>query len=316
MIAPRLLCLLTLALVPVGAWADPAPWHLPGAAARFVIDLDNPPPGTKPNAPAPPVAWTRFGLPDPSWADAPVRAYDPNGNPVGVKLLWSAPGEPPSWAFDSSSGAKRYFLYVGLPSSSKVFVAPDPLAGWNPEAGALLETRSYDGREVGRVEDFRTLWDKNPVPLGRSLLATVFEGGHRHGPQQNLLSVYHAWFDAPADATYQFATISADASFLLVDGKPVTAWPGRHWWGPGVQGQYHGSIDLTAGPHQLEYDNAYTFRSDGRPPLLCCIAAKAGDGGWAMLRAETAFFRPIRHAHLADYETAPDADTEIGRAHV
>ncbi|MDD5262822.1 MAG: PKD domain-containing protein [Methylacidiphilales bacterium] len=285
----------------------PAPWQVPGAAVRFVVDLD------KPESPAK-VSWARFGLPDAHWTGLPVRACDSAGKEIGVQILWAAPGEPMTIAFDSSSGAKRYFLYFAAPvpaaaasvSSTTVATTTPTAASWSPEAGVLYETRAYDGRQINKLDEVQTAWEKSAIMLGRSLLPTIFEGGHRYGPQQSLLGYYKGWFDAPAAATYEFATISTDASFLLVDGKQVTSWPGRHHFWPGHQGKYHGSMDLAAGPHVLEYYNAYFYRPDGRTPVLCCIAAKAGNAGWAMLTPEANFFRPISRAHVAGYETAPE----------
>ncbi len=311
------MALLQFLLLAASAWAlaypaaahgeDPTPWQVPGAGARFVVDLDKPESAAK-------VSWARFGLPDAHWTGLPVRAYDSTGKEIGMQLIWSAPGEPTTIAFDSSLGVKRYFLYFAAPlpsvvgsiSSTTAATAPLPGVSWSPEAGVLYETRAYDGRQINKFEEFQAAWEKSAMMLGRSLLPTIFEGGHRHGPQQSLLGYYKGWFNAPAAATYEFATISTDASFLLVDGKQVTSWPGRHHFWPGHQGKYHGSVDLGAGPHVLEYYNAYFYRPDGRTPILCCIAAKAGNAGWAMLTAEANFFRPVSRAHVAGYETAPE----------
>lgn len=271
--------------------ADATPWQVLTAPARFLIDLDKP---EKPGC----VAQVRIGLPDPRWAEMPVSVFDATGKIIGAKWLWSAPGEAATLVFDSSSGAKRYYVYCGSVAS-----AAD--SNWSPEAGVLLETRPAENKQINRLDEMLAAWKKSTPALGRSLLPTIFEGGHRHGPQTHLLSYYQGWFDAPAAAKYEIATISTDASFILVDGKPVVEWPGRHGFWPGVRGQFRGAIDLAAGPHRLEFYNAYFYRPDGRTPLVCCMAAKVGEGGWATLMPDKEFFRPISRAHVAGYELIP-----------
>lgn len=289
--------------------AAQAPWQEAAAPARFVIDLDKPETAGK-------VSWIRLCLPDPTWSELPLVAYNEKDVRIGAKVLWSAPGEPATILFDSSSGVKRYFLYFGKiplpppppPVASLTPPPPPPPTPppWNPESGVLLETRAGEGKEIRTWDEMIEAWNKSSTVLGRSLITTIFEGGHRHGPQANILSYYKGWFDVPAAATYSFTTTSTDASFLLIDGKQVVAWPGNHHFNGGTHGEFRGSVDLTAGAHVIEYYNSYTYRNEGRPPILCCIAVKAGNEGWAVpFPDNNTFFRPISHAHVAGYELIP-----------
>ncbi|PAW76610.1 MAG: hypothetical protein B9S32_14625 [Verrucomicrobia bacterium Tous-C9LFEB] len=262
------------------------------APARFVIEVNQPEKKAR-------VASVRVGLPDSRWAELPVTVYDTTGKQVGARWLWSAPGEVATVVFDSSSEAKRYFLYVGSSTAPA-----DP--NWTPEAGVALETRSGDGRNVNRIEEMLAAWKKSTMVLGRSLLPTIFEGGHRHGPQTNLFSYYQGWFDAPTAGKYEMAVISTDAGFILVDGKLVVEWPGKHAVWPGTRGQFRNAVDLEAGPHKLEYYNAYWYRPDGRTPLVCCMAVKTPTTGWVTVRPGSEFFRPMTTAHVAGYELIPE----------
>ena len=76
---------------------------------------------------------------------------------------------------------------------------------------------------------------------------------HLHGPSYDFISHYSGFFTAPRSGRYRFATISDDASFLLVNGKSVTQWPGWHGVQGGRRGQYCKDIKLTAGRHRLDY---------------------------------------------------------------
>ena len=91
------------------AWAQtpsdtPAPstneWSVSTAPARFVLEPDEP-------DSTPSVSSVTLYPPNINWATAPIRIFTEDGVAVGSDLLWSAPGEPATVIFDSSSGAKH-----------------------------------------------------------------------------------------------------------------------------------------------------------------------------------------------------------------
>ena len=243
------------------------------------------------------LGWVQVNLPDPRWAGPPVFAYDESGKRVGAEWFWSAPGEPATVCFDGSSGAGSYFLYFGS-------IGFTPKMEWDTRAGVVLETREGNGKAVHNLKDMMEAWNKSPVVFGRSMLNGVFDGTHRHGPAGNVLSHYQGWFDLDAPATVGFVTISTDASFVLVDGKQIVAWPGRHGFHEGRSGKFREEVALAAGMHRLEYFNAYGSRDEGRP-LLCSLGVKPAGKPWAMLMGDNDFLRRSVHAHVTAYETIP-----------
>ena len=84
-----------------------------------------------------------------------------------------------------------------------------------------------------------------------------------------MLSHYQGWFDLPASSTLELVTISTDASFVLVDGKMVVAWPIRHGFQEERSGKYRDSVELPAGCHRLEYYNAYTAPAVAGEGMRC-----------------------------------------------
>ncbi len=292
------------------AWADmpiqapPLPaneWAVSTAPARFVIDQD------KADTPVS-LSWVNLCLPNPGWANPPMRVFTDTGIAVGSDLLWTAPGEPTTLIFDSSSGVRRFYVYVG---SNWPALHID-----NAKAGVTLESRAGDGKTIDHLPDMLQAWNQSTVVNGRAIVPGLFEGGHRFGPQGNILEHFQGWFNAAGAEHLQLAAISTDASFVLVDGKEVVEWPGRHDFGGGMSGQHQGAVDLAAGIHSLDYYNAYVSSNDGHP-LLCCLAAKGGDlAGWTMLMPNSSFFLPTGHAHVANYQlqtsgpsTATSGDT-------
>ena len=310
-------CVLMGSLLVQAAWAQnsgapstspsaspsaPAPvtgpdWAITTAPARFIIAPD------EPDKPVP-ISWTTLCLPDPSWGTTPIRVFTDDGKAVGSDLLWTAPGEPVTLVFDSSSGAKNYRVYLGSNWPAQHLT--------EAKAGVVLESRAGDGKTIDKLEDMLAAWNQSATVYGRGYVPGLFEGGHRFGPQGNILEHFQGWFNAAAPEHLELATISNDASFILIDGKKVVEWPGQHDFHPGLGGQFQGAIDLSAGPHLLEYYNAYIAGNEGHP-LLCCLAIKGGDfAQWTMLTPDRTFFRPVGHAHLAEYELQTSAPSGAG----
>lgn len=270
------------------ASATPPDWPVSTSPARFIVGPDNP------GQPAI-LAQVPLFLPNPDWDGQPIRVFTDTGVAVGSDVLWSAPGEPVTLLFDSSSGAKTYRVYVA--SNWPPLHVPDP------HAGVWLETRAGDGRTITALPDMLDAWKKSATVEGRAIVPSIFEGGNRFGPQTNLFLHFQGWFAAEKPEHLDFAPVSVDSSFVAVDGKQVVAWPGKHDWGYGPQGPPQGGVDVAAGIHVVDYYNAYLQRDGGRPPVLASLSVRGGPfDGWTMLTPDRAFFRPVMNAHIHSYE--------------
>jgi hypothetical protein len=264
----------------------PPDWPVTSAPARFIIE---------PNQEGPKrVSWVKLCLPALKWIAMPMRVFTDTGTAVGSDLLWTAPGEPATLLFDSSSGARRYKVYVG--SNWPALHLPDA------KAGVRLEVREGDGKEINHLPEMLQAWNQSGKVLGRALLEGINEGGNRFGPEADLFEHFQGWFEVAAPEQLQMGAISTDASFVLVDGKEVVEWPGAHAWNPGHDGPPQGGVDLAAGIHVVDYYNAYVH-SDRQGPIMCALAVKGGPFyQWTLLRPESAFFRPVAEDHIIGYE--------------
>ena len=302
----RLACVCVLALeVPAAAQNDatntdsPAPpeWPVSSSPARFDI---------APNDATPAIlSQVRLFMPDPAWDGLPIRVFNDHGVAVGSDVLWTASGEPVTLLFDSSSGSKSYHAYVA--SNWPPLHLPDA------HAGVWLETRAGDGNVINTVPDMLNAWSKSTTVEGRAVVPSVFEGGNRFGPQTNLFLHLQGWFAVDKPKHLDFAPVSVDSSFVLVDGKEVVKWPGKHDWGYGPQGPPQGGVDVTAGIHVVDYYNAYLQRDGGRPPVLACLSVQNGPTpGWAMLTPDQKFFRQVVTDRVDFYrlQAAPGSTAE------
>jgi hypothetical protein len=275
----------------------PPAWPVSSAPARFVIQPDEAGPAL--------LSCVYLDLPQPKWAAMAIRVFTDTGTAVGCNVLWSTPGGPATLIFDSSSGARHYQVYLGsdwpvLPLSDK-------------KAGVWLESRPGDGKIIDHLPDMLQAWNQSGKVNGRALLPGIYEGGNRFGPQGNLFEHFQGWFDVAAPEHLQLATMSTDASFVLVDGKEAVEWPGRHnCWHPTPGERPRGDVDLTPGLHRIDYYNAFVLET-GNSSLVCSLAAKGGPlADWTMLKPGNSFFRPVARDHAVSYELQTGSVSPLG----
>ncbi len=242
-VRPLAAALVLLAGLPAPALPDRAAWHEPHAVFRMDVDrvAGSPWPATCGE-----LAFCAGAL-DPLRCELGMRT--PDGRPVGVSVVWASPGRPLRLLFDTSSGDETYVLYAG--GSIRT-----PVPGWTPEAGLLLETRGSDAPPVESVTHFRRAWAASRDVQGRRTVPRIHYGLNPLGPPTRYLARYAGYFSVPEEGVYRLATVSDDASFVLVDGREVAGWPGEHGVAGGRLGEHAGSVRLAAGRHTIEYLHA------------------------------------------------------------
>ena len=271
--------------------AVPPAWPVSTSPARFVIVFE--PDHDKPVGAG--VLDLVFPLPEPKWENCPSVSFTDTGVAVGSDLLWTAHGSYRDSSLSFVLRCEALQIYVG--------------SNWPPlhlaeaKSGVWLESREGDGRIMNNLPDMLQAWDKSTKVLGRALVQGIFEGGHRFGVQGNLFEHMQGWFELEKPEHLELSVISVDGSFVLVDGKEVVEWPGRHNWHYGPAGPPQGAVDLPAGIHELDYYNAFKPSERGRPPVLCCLAVKdSALPAFTMMTPDNTFFRPVMHDHIVSYD--------------
>ena len=222
-----------------------------------------------------------------SATDATVHVTAAGGKEVGSLVLWAAEGEPMKILFDCSAGESAYRVSVS-PGRTK-----EASPTWTPRSGLILETRRRKDGKADTWQDLRDLCAASEPALGRSLQPNIFLGIHPHGPTRNFVSIFKGIFLADKPGIYAFATVSDNASCLLVDGTMVAQWVGRHDVNGGRRAQHNGRIKLTAGRHRIEYLNV----TEGW--FIVSAAWKRPDADTFEIMPASAF------APVARYELAP-----------
>ncbi|OPZ30525.1 MAG: PKD domain protein [Lentisphaerae bacterium ADurb.BinA184] len=203
----------------------------------------------------------------------PVRVLSRLGS--RLKILFEAAEEESLWAYVVEN-------------------APDGEAA-APRSGLLHESRAYNGETVDSLAQFEGLW-KTATPQGARFEEAVFAAHNPFGPAAASLHRYDGVLRIETAGEYTFCTASSDASFLLIDGKPVVSWPGRHGPEGGLGGQQRGGVTLAPGPHRF----AYLHANCGEP--LYAIAAWILPGEKPHEVIPSAAFTPAAYAQVGRLE--------------
>jgi len=277
-----LICALVVPLISV--LRANAAWDVSGSPIRYRIEReDDPVPGAETGS---------FSLClNGAAATGTCRVFSAAGKAVGHELLWRAEGQPHRVLFDCSGNEKTYYVYP-VPATTAMGTT------WKATPGLVLETRVRADGEPDSAESIMSIYDASAPALGRSCVDRVFVGIHPHGPNADLAAALRGVFGVPRAGTYGFATVSDDASCILVDGKVVAQWPG--WHGPldGLRGAFSGEIELKAGHHAFAY---YNIQKDGG---FCVVAGwkPPGQAGYSVMPADV--FLPVARFRVAGCEAA------------
>ena len=168
------------------------------------------------------------------------------GKAVPSRVLCMGPGSTCRVAFKVVPGVRDYYVLYGLKNA-----VPEG-GGWEPESGLVLETRQFNGGNIGSVEGVMRAVQASGPSFGANMVMQVFHGTNQFGPSDNYVSIYKGWLFVPQQGVYQFATSSDDASVMKIDGMVVCKKLGedRAYNDARAAGD---TVTLTAGKHRFEY---------------------------------------------------------------
>jgi len=283
--AGRLLRLLTVYAIAAGvlgptvrAVADAAAWWNGRWAYRKVVAI--PSKGQRwSTSPVCKVWITTGGQADKRGRD--VRVADSLGREMPCRVEYVSAVGRILVLFSAPSPQARYYVYYGNRT-------PGARTDWNPKIGLTLLTRQKPAGNCDSLADFNKLVKSSTAVYGKDFRENVFDGFNPFGPSDNYLSIYDGYIRVHQPGKYGFATMSDDASFLLVNGKLVCSWPG--WHGPyaGRLGQYGGELNLPKGVHHFQY-----LHVEGSSGQACVAAWKRPDTNRWELIPPYAFKGPL-----------------------
>jgi tetratricopeptide (TPR) repeat protein len=175
-------------------------------------------------------------------------------------------------------------------------------------AGLLMEVKKFVGDNPPRnLAQALTFWQGTREVMGADFVPNIFFGYNPFGPSDSFQAHYRGWLNLEQPGRYLFATTSSDASFLLIDGKEVVSWPGRH--PPAHRARHEGPADLKSGRHQIDYYHVHT----GGDPTA--VAAWTRPGAVRPEVIPALAFLPVAHAtvqpeQVLDQSVIPDFDVK------
>jgi TolA-binding protein len=157
-----------------------------------------------------------------------------------------------TWVTYQASAAKgTAFVYYG----GKKPAGPAPRK-WQPKLSLMLVTVPLPDGALESYAPIASATDSMSRAYGLGFVPSVFHGFNPFGPSDQYASKYSGYLIIPKDGKYRIFTFSDEASFVLLDGKSVCAWPGRHDSSGGARGEKGADIQLKQGEHRIEYYHA------------------------------------------------------------
>jgi hypothetical protein len=235
------------------------PWHRPGWEARAIVEVHKPSAEAGVDTVGARVLCQGQAKPDGS----DYRVADAAGNAVPFQLMFHDAARYSLISFRCTDPRQRFFIYFGNPKADRapeqVVVDSTPGAGppkgsWIPHFGLVLETMHRpQGKNPETPADMAKLIAGSRAKHGARYQRRISDGYNPFGSSDYYISIYRGWMQIPRAGTYQFCTVSNEASFSFMDGKELVHWPRRHTVEKGIHGEKNVKVELTAGLHYIEY---------------------------------------------------------------
>ncbi len=216
----------------------------------------------------------------------------------GFRLLDGTGKEHPISLLDKCGGRHEAFFNARPGEKFTLEYLDEAYAPQNAvqKSGLIHLYKGYNGASIQSVAQFRELW-KNAQGTRACWEENVFLGGCRLGRPRYSLNIYKGILLIDKPGKYTFHTASTDASFLLIDGKCIAEYPGKHDVWPARTGEYKGDVELAAGRHDFEY-----LHANGRDSYYA-VAAYSRPGDKKMTIVPKEMFLPLLNVTTGQLKT-------------
>ncbi len=285
------------------------PWWNQGWPYRMLVSV----PPAQPGQPRYASVWVHLRQ-DADGGGGALRVIAPDGRtPVPFAVMHATPEGRCLIAFEVGRRTGLFGVYYGNSAAGPVDQA-------EPAVGLLYETRPIpEGASVSSWADAQATVNRAGPSFGADYWIRIYDAYNPFGPQRDYIGIYRGYIDITEPGSYGFATMSDDSSFLLIDGKPVTQWVGRHNIHQGRRGERSGTVELTRRAHEILYVH-FAF---GAPARAALAWMPPGKDRFEIV-PHSAFPRPrqgqvmqgegLRQTVSADFTWEPESYCEAGKA--
>ena len=177
-----------------------------------------------------------------------VIVVDADGNILPSRVLFSKRGGDTWVAYQGSKAKGQVAVYYGGGGSG------GSGGRWQPQLSLMLTTVPLPNAALATYKPIAAAAESGRV-YGVGFVPNIWQTPNPYGPQDNFASAFVGHLNIDKPGKYHVFTCSDEASFVLIDGKEVCSWPGRHKVGGG-KGEHGGDVELTKGQHKIEYYHA------------------------------------------------------------
>ena len=176
-----------------------------------------------------------------------VLVVDAGGKVLPSRVVGHRRGGATWVAYQGSKARGQTWVYYGGSTAGGA-----PSGGWRPNLSLLLRTFPVP---AGAFESHKPIAaaSRGPDGYGMGFVNDINLGHNPYGPNDRFAAHVSGYLKIAKPGKYRIFTLSADASFVLLDGKPLCSWPGRHGHGGGRQGRYGADVTLKKNIYRLDY---------------------------------------------------------------
>jgi len=180
-----------------------------------------------------------------------VVVVDEEGHVVSSEVLFAKSYGEVWVAYQASAAKGAAWVYYGGKRSIR-----SPSRKWKPKLSLMLVTVPLPEGALDSYAPIASATDRMTRAYGLGFVSSVFHGYNPFGPDDDYASRYRGYLKIPKDGKYRIFTFSDEASYVLLDGKTVCAWPGRHAAHGGSRAQYGANLDLKEREYRIDYYHA------------------------------------------------------------
>ncbi|NQT53535.1 hypothetical protein HQ576_15870, partial [bacterium] len=156
-----------------------------------------------------------------------------------------------TWVAYGGANAKgRVHVYYGGSRSIRA-----PASNWRPRLSLMLRTMPLPAGAFEGAKPIVSAAQSSAIH-GMGFVDRINLGHNPYGPDDAFASAFTGYLQIKKPGKYHIFTVSDDASFVFLDGKPLCAWPGKHEVDQGRHGKYGRTLELKEGLYRLDYYHA------------------------------------------------------------
>ena len=130
-----------------------------------------------------------------------------------------------------------------------------PAGTWRPRLSLMLRTMPLPAGAFESSKPIASAAEGSGIH-GMGFVDMINLGHNPYGPDDAFASAFTGYLEIKKPGRYHIFTVSDDASFVFLDGKPLCAWPGKHEVWQGRHGKYGRTVTLKKGTYRLDYYHA------------------------------------------------------------